>query len=132
MAKKFVLISMDERTYKELQGYTSYTRYNEIGHELAGIVKENGIPLDVDTSSEPTWIPCSKRMPKEYRHTDFEEMCSEGVLMTVCLKNSKKLVDTGYTRNGRWYSFIADAFLPDYAEVLAWMPMPKEWEGEPG
>lgn len=54
--------------------------------------------------AEPHWIPCSERMPEDGRY-----LCDYG-----------DCIDFGRVINGEWY----------VNGVIAWMPLPKPYEGE--
>ena len=74
----------------------------------------------------PTWIPCSERLPEG---SDEISEC-EMVLMTLSF---------GYVACGWIYSDTAyvlinnpvydQIVIADRKDVLAWMPLPKPWEG---
>ena len=54
--------------------------------------------------TEPQWIPCSERLPKDGRY-----LCDYG-----------DCIDFGRVTNGEWY---VDG-------VIAWMPLPEPWKGD--
>ena len=64
------------------------------------------------TDRPQEWIPCSERLPKE----------NTEVLMSL-----EWGVDIGEYRNGEWHSEWINHY--DDGNVLAWMPLPKMWEG---
>ena len=54
--------------------------------------------------TKSAWIPCSERLPEDGRY-----LCDYG-----------DCIDFGRMTNGKWY---VDG-------VIAWMPLPKPWEGD--
>lgn len=77
------------------------------------------------------WIPCSEQLPDENYWTGAGAQYSADVLMTVCnVADEEVTIDYGHTVDGKWYSDIADCFVPPWWKVLAWMPLPEPWKGE--
>lgn len=84
------------------------------------------------TKAKPAqrWIPCSERMPDEDYWTGANFQYSADVLMTVYnAEDEETIIDYGHTVGGSWYSDTTDCFVPSKWEVVAWMPLPKPWEG---
>lgn len=80
--------------------------------------------------SAQQWIPCSERMPDEDYWTGANFQYSADVLMTVYnAEDEETIIDYGHTVGGSWYSDTTDCFVPSEWEVVAWMPLPKPWEG---
>lgn len=87
---------------------------------------------EAPTIEQPTWIPCSERMPEEKDAGILKKLGtskrSDYVLATVEVKNERMTV-TACTYDGVWDWNMKYAF-PNY-EVIAWMPLPKPYkEGE--
>lgn len=81
-------------------------------------------------SAQPGWIPCSEQMPKEKDAGILKKLgtnrLSDYVIATVEVKGERMTVIIR-THDGVWHWDKKYAF-PDY-KVVAWMPMPKPWEG---
>lgn len=65
--------------------------------------------------AEPQWIPCSEMLPKDDRSK------------VVTLANGN--TEVGYYSNGDWWC-IGDSFRLENPTVIAWMPLPKPYEGD--
>lgn len=82
------------------------------------------------TQPEQRWIPCSEQMPKEKDAGILKKLgtnrLSDYVIATVEVKGERMTVIIR-THDGVWHWDKKYAF-PDY-KVVAWMPMPKPWEG---
>lgn len=82
------------------------------------------------TQPEQRWIPCSERMPKEKDAGILKKLgtnrLSDYVIATVEVKGERMTVIIR-THDGVWHWDKKYAF-PDY-KVVAWMPLPKPWEG---
>ena len=97
-----------------------------------GLVIARRIVKNIPTiQPEPQWIPCSKRMPEEKDAGILKklgtEKKSEYVLATVEVKGERMTV-TACTYDGKWDWNMKYAF-PDF-KVIAWIPLPKPYEGE--
>ena len=66
------------------------------------------------------WIPCSDRLPNaEYGESDTVLACRNDGLMELL-----------YFDGGNWCYPTGEAYVHlDYNKVVAWMPLPKPWEG---
>ena len=69
---------------------------------------------EAPTIEQPTWIPCSERLPREEDQDD-----ELGVLVT--LGNGYSGLQYDYYFNGLWDDWNG--------YVIAWMPLPAPWEG---
>ena len=66
------------------------------------------------------WIPCSERLPSEKDYI--------GDVVIWC--TDKSMVGVGwYYESTKSWATIDDTFPPILGEVIAWMPLPKPWEG---
>lgn len=78
-----------------------------------------------------SWIPVSERMPKEEDAGILKKLGinkkSDYVIATVEVKGERMTV-TACTCDGAWDWNMKYAF-PDY-KIIAWMELPKPWEGE--
>ena len=104
------------------------------GHERVNQTETILHHLEIMPSAKPEsqWIPCSERLPDEDYWTGANFQYSADVLMTVYnAEDEETIIDYGHTVDGNWYSDITDCFVPSGWEVVAWMPLPKPWEGEP-
>ena len=71
-------------------------------------------------ADRPTWIPCSERLPSEKDYI--------GDVVIWC--TDKSIVGVGwYYESTKSWATIDDTFPPILGEVIAWMPLPKPWEG---
>jgi len=67
------------------------------------------------SSAEPHWIPCSERLPEVRQWVLCQ--CRAGIMDVLRL-----------TANGRWYKgYPSVEYMGGF--VVAWMPLPKPYEG---
>ena len=81
-----------------------------------GKVKE----LPSVTPKQPGWIPCSTKLPKD----------GEEVIVSIHDDSGDYAYD--YTSSG-WYAAAGEFWVVDNEvnmRVVAWMPLPKPWEGK--
>ena len=70
------------------------------------------------------WIPCSERLPKKEEATYL--ICTETGRMCSC-RWTNNMYGLGSNEWSKWGWHIMDK--PQYAKVVAWMPL-KPWKGE--
>ena len=90
-------------------------------------VTNEAIAQQPTIEAEPHWIPCSERLPET----------TDEVLTTYIVNGNKKrrFVQTstwyGNEEEGYWSSPWDEYLVPNTKiEVLAWMPLPKPYEGD--
>lgn len=99
-------------------------------------IEEKEIPFETDivvslmmeieeapTIEQPTWIPCSERLPKKEEATYL--ICTEGGYMCSC-RWTNDMYGLGSNEYSEWGWHIMDK--PQYAKVVAWMEM-EPWKG---
>jgi hypothetical protein len=98
----------------------------EIIHETVERIKEEyDIVNNTNTVSE--WIPCSERLP----HAEKKEywVCTNSGYQCQCRWTNVNHLWTNLTTDWHWH--IMD--IPQYTEVVAWMPLPTAYkEGADG
>ena len=74
--------------------------------------------------AQPGWIPCSERLPDNNRQV---LVYARSVHFALAKYDEMREADGTYKM--QWVTF--DAWKPFYniKEVIAWMPLPKPWEG---
>ena len=84
-----------------------------------------------EVPSAQQWIPCKERLPEEDYCTGSGVQYSDDVLITVVnTMDEETIIDYGHTTDGEWYSETTDCFIPHGWKPIAWMPLPKPYEGE--
>ena len=84
-----------------------------------------------EVPSAQQWIPCSERLPEEDNCTGSGVQYSDDVLITVVnTMDEETIIDYGHTTDGEWYSETTDCFIPHGWKPIAWLPLPKAYEGE--
>lgn len=85
--------------------------------------------------TEPVWIPCSERLPKEdgeylitLRWGDYPNSV-ETLLFTNDLSSVDRVGYAGEKRPG-WYEYDSDYGCYEIDNVIAWMPRPKPYKPE--
>lgn len=64
--------------------------------------------------AQPGWIPCSERLPEKRKYVLCQ--CRAGIMDVLRL-----------TDDNGWYKDSTHIYMHGF--VLAWMPLPKPWEG---
>jgi len=72
---------------------------------------------------EQRWIPCSERLPKEEQKKYW--ICTDTGYQCECRWTNVNHFWTDLTTSWHWH--IMD--VPQYAKVVAWMPLPEPWKG---
>lgn len=72
---------------------------------------------------EQQWIPCSERLPKEEKRHYW--VCTDTGYQCQCRWTNDVY---GLGVSDRWNWKIFD--IPQYQKVVAWMPLPKPWNGD--
>lgn len=104
-----------------------------INHELNGWLTDDerlhleGIGIAIESlPSAPCWIPVTERLPEidmsHQHHEDYLVQYDSGNMDVASLSNVVFWSDR--ITKPHW-----DCKVP-FAEVVAWMPLPKPWEGE--
>ena len=81
------------------------------------------------------WIPCSERLPEEDFWSGRGRQFSEHVLVTIVNRGNddERFTDIAQTVDGIWqlsHDVDGDCSLPNWCEVIAWMPLPEPYKGE--
>lgn len=69
------------------------------------------------------WIPCSERLPEKKRKTYW--VCTDTEYQCECRWTNNRY-GIGESDNWGWSYFD----VPQYTEVIAWMPLPEPYKGE--
>lgn len=103
------------KTLKELWRETNDHWYEEV-YSMAIKALEA-----VSSADRPQgWIPCSEKLPSEKDYI--------GDVVIWC--TDKSIVGVGwYYESTKSWATIDDTFPPILGKVIAWMPLPKPWEG---
>ena len=97
----------------------------------------NGVP------SANSWIPCSERQPEDLEPVNITWVNHEPEPYYHDIKD-KNFVATGILYKGQWYWYSTTCadYLGEYGsneidlvddaiEIVAWMPLPEPWKGDP-
>ena len=107
--------------------------YNEAIDDCENSIKE--LP---PAQPEPQWIPVSERMPEEHEsmfakyyntpkwNNSMWLKESDKMLVSIEVPGNEIIVDTAKMLDGKW--FFGLSFVDK--KVIAWMPLPKPFEGE--
>lgn len=91
---------------------------------------------------ESKWIPCSERLPKTNDPVNVTWVNRNPEVYYMDIKD-KPFTATAHYHKGHWYwySSVTQDYLDEYGEftpdlvdkdveIIAWMPLPKEYRGE--
>ena len=113
--------AVDVNKAHEEEHLTIINRLNELQYAIAKTQTVVGKMVVEAEAVEGEWIPCSERLPKE----------KQEVYVTVYFIEGDTGRAYGYMDGfGRWhlYSTVEGTLNSGY-EVIAWMPLPKPYEG---
>lgn len=82
--------------------------------------------------SAQQWIPCSERLPEEDFWSGRGRQFSDHVFVTIVnhVNDDEHFTDIAQTVDGIWqlsHDIDGDCSLPNWCEVIAWMPLPDPW-----
>ena len=101
----------------------------QLGEDIRAMCGECDAWNQYKNYSQPEWIQCKERLPKEKDAGILKklgiEKRSEYVLATIEAKGERMTVKA-CTHDGKWNWDMKYAF-PDY-KVVAWMPFPEPWK----
>ena len=87
--------------------------------------------------SAQQWIPCSERLPEEDFWSGRGRQFSDHVFVTIVTHVNEDeqftFTDMAQTVDGTWqlsHGVDGDCGLPNWCEVIAWMPLPEPYKGE--
>lgn len=72
--------------------------------------------------SQPQWIPCCERLPKEEKKTYW--VCTDDGYQCECRWTNVNMIWTHLTNDWHWN--ILD--IPQHSKVTAWMPLPEPYK----
>lgn len=80
------------------------------------------------------WIPCSEGLPEEDFWSGRGRQFSEHVLVTIVnhANDDEQFTDMAQTVDGIWrlsHDTDGDCSLPNWCEIIAWMPLPEPYKG---
>lgn len=78
--------------------------------------------IEVATPSAERWVPCSERLPEATRKSYW--VCTDNGGQHECRWTDVNPIWTNLTTEWHWNIFD----LPQYAKVVAWMPLPEPYE----
>ena len=74
-------------------------------------------------AAEPHWIPCSEQLPPEENKTYW--VCTDNGHQHECRWTNANPIWTHLTTDWHWNIFD----IPQYTKVVAWMELPKPYDG---
>lgn len=109
--------NFEDRMYHEAFEKDSDMQKWDSGCWIRYKLVENVLREQPTIASEPHWIPCKERLPKEERKTYW--CCDESGYQFQARWTNNTL---GICESDRWGWSICD--VPQYSHVVAWMPLP--------
>lgn len=86
-------------------------------------IVSNSPTVDTPTvDTEPHWIPCSERLPEK----EVDVLCCRDN-KTMAIMHFNPVLTTRYPKG---FSLVKNAFSWRQDNVVAWMPLPKPYEGD--
>lgn len=86
---------------------------------------------------EPQWIPVTEWLPEEDYCTGRGVQHSADVLVTIVnhADDDDAFVNMAFTVDGKWQltnpiDYDGDTDVPEWCEIIAFMPLPEPWKGE--
>ena len=115
---------MKEEFEKIKERFEKETLGKPTPHEFdRGINRAIQIVSEVEAEYGNGWIPCSERMPEDFKSV----LC-----YAKSIARSPDTMFVGSQKHGCWFlqSSIGTESFPTQYEVIAWMPLPEPWRGE--
>lgn len=110
-----ILINLNDARKKlnELEGSAEYNK---------GVTDAFNALFDLPTiKAEPRWIPCSERLPEEQKKSYW--VCTDSGYQYECRWTNINHFWTQFTTDWHWH--LMD--IPQYAKIVAWMPLPEPY-----
>ena len=142
MKKVIAMNGREEQMDDLIKRQDAITAYCEHECGIKGMTRENCGATDCgtifdDISSAQQWIPCSERLPEEDFWNGRGPQFSDHVLVTIVTHVNEDeqftFTDMAQTVDGTWqlsHGVDGDCGLPNWCEVIAWMPLPEPYKGE--
>lgn len=92
----------------------------EIGMQVQWSCDFNAIKSVLPAQPEPQWMPCSERLPETDKARSYW-VCTDAGYQCQC-RWSNDMYGLGANEYSEWGWHIMDK--PQYARVIAWMPLP--------
>jgi len=129
---KYKEITRCLRELAESQAETEY-QYGVDANDMYVVWQAaNAIEELLNVSEKPTgWIPVSELMPEEDIKIGDAPEQSDYVLIT-CINledDGHSFVEISLTIDGKWMSLFTRHEIPEWVEVVAWMPLPEPYKG---
>jgi hypothetical protein len=92
--------------------------------EDTGDLLYEAFDMAIKALEEPQWIPCSEKNPPEEAKRYW--ICTDGGYQCQCRWTNVNYFWDGLTTDWKWHFMD----IPQYSEVIAWMPLPEPWKGD--
>lgn len=109
-----------EHRYKIPGKGETYSQYNEAWQDA--LDRAEGAIFNLP-STQPHWIPCSEQLPPEENKTYW--VCTDNGHQHECRWTNANQIWTHLTTDWHWNIFD----IPQYTKVVAWMELPKPYDG---